>query len=55
MFTLTGLSDVAGLCDPGFFCPNGSSSPTENVCTMGYYCPLGECWYNSRVIINPAR
>lgn len=47
LFTLTGLSDVAGLCDPGFFCPNGSSSPTENVCTMGYYCPLGECWCNS--------
>ncbi|MED6232417.1 hypothetical protein ATANTOWER_029578, partial [Ataeniobius toweri] len=46
-----GLSQPSGLCQEGYFCPAGSTSPnsTENqvnstnghLCPSGYYCPSG--------------
>ena len=36
-----GLIAVVGQCEPGHYCPEGSSSPTELLCPMGYYCGLG--------------
>eukprot|EP00455_Lapot_gusevi_P054678 TRINITY_DN880_c0_g1_i2.p1 TRINITY_DN880_c0_g1~~TRINITY_DN880_c0_g1_i2.p1 ORF type:complete len:891 (+),score=349.38 TRINITY_DN880_c0_g1_i2:33-2675(+) len=28
-----------GACSPGYFCPNGSTSATQQICPLGYYCP----------------
>ena len=40
----TGLSSsqCSGLCLPGFFCPEGSISPTERACgNATFFCPMG--------------
>lgn len=34
------MTEVAGPCDPGYYCPEGSRQDDEIVCTVGYYCPL---------------
>ena len=28
-------------CDPGWYCPTGSSSPREIDCPLGFFCPVG--------------
>jgi len=32
-----GSSAPSGVCDRGYFCPNGSRLPTEVACTNGTY------------------
>ena len=35
-------SSCSGICDPGYYCPTGSSSPQEHECGgVGHYCPAG--------------
>lgn len=34
------LHDTAGPCDPGYYCPPGSSSRRQIECIEGHYCPL---------------
>ena len=34
----TGLVNPAGDCQPGYYCPVGSSSPTQILCPEGYFC-----------------
>jgi hypothetical protein len=37
-----GSSYCSGLCDAGYFCPEGSTSPRQNECGhIGVYCPQG--------------
>ena len=38
-----GLALPTGLCDPGYYCPEGQnvSSPVPYVCTPGHHCPTG--------------
>jgi hypothetical protein len=39
-----GLSSevCSGLCSPGYECPTGSTSPTQQPCPLGSYCVLGQ-------------
>lgn len=45
----TGLSDVTGQCDAGYYCTSGSNTKTPpntsetkfNICRAGNYCPTG--------------
>lgn len=39
----TGTSGPTGLCEAGYFCPEGSKSTykTDNPTTPGYYAPVG--------------
>ena len=39
----TGLNSVSGPCDPGFYCPEGTSvrNPPEYNCNVGFHCPEG--------------
>jgi MinD superfamily P-loop ATPase len=39
---LQNQSQCSGPCDPGFYCPEGSVSPTEKLCgDTDKYCPRG--------------
>ncbi len=31
-------------CSPGYYCPSGSTSPTQVVCAPGYYCASGSAF-----------
>mmetsp|Transcript_14181 Transcript_14181/g.30690 ORF Transcript_14181/g.30690 Transcript_14181/m.30690 type:complete len:1885 (-) Transcript_14181:36-5690(-) len=33
--------NCTGVCFDGFFCPEGSTSPTQEDCPVGFYCPAG--------------
>ncbi|ESO91999.1 hypothetical protein LOTGIDRAFT_73867, partial [Lottia gigantea] len=30
---------VLGNCSAGYYCPQGESTPNQNLCTVGHYCP----------------
>ncbi|MBR3930134.1 MAG: hypothetical protein IKJ62_00970, partial [Alphaproteobacteria bacterium] len=34
-------STCNGSCTEGYYCPEGSTSSTQNACSAGYYCPAG--------------
>ena len=40
-----GLDEPTGLCDPGYYCPEGSkvnvSTPFNFRCIVGHFCPRG--------------
>lgn len=46
-----GLITVSGLCQAGHFCPNGSSSATQNVCPLSHYCPEGMLSENHTLVL----
>ena len=33
--------DCSGACRPGYYCPLGSTSDTQEVCGVGFFCPGG--------------
>ncbi|CAM9203414.1 unnamed protein product, partial [Phaeothamnion confervicola] len=38
------LGAIDGICCGGYYCPEGSTSPTERACGLGNYCPPGSGW-----------
>lgn len=48
-YTVEGASNYTELCDPGYYCPLGSTSPTQVPCPSRFYLPdsggrtLGDC------------
>ncbi|GBG23860.1 NACHT, LRR and PYD domains-containing protein 12 [Hondaea fermentalgiana] len=39
--TALSISTCSGSCAPGFYCPAGSTSATQEICPLGSYCPEG--------------